>query len=616
MSLSNKQLNVIKKQYPKKSAQQIADELHVSLSTVYRALGLQNELWSLWLENAAGILMVILLLVSPLIFIRGLHDFADMPQRIFIQTAAAVLALLGALRVLISREIAIPRSTLCWVVAALIVWSFLTLLWATNVYEGFYSTIHLAMCGVVFFAIITLLHDTKWIKWLFSASIISAGFVSITGLAQQYLQFKGIPQSVSPAATFGNPNVAADYLVIVLPSLIAMGVAQKKIVYRWFLFAALILSLIYLYNTHSRGGWLAVSCAALSVGLLCTIKKHNRGISKKGFTIGVIVITCLIITILFTKSGNRILNAALSEYRLTAWRNSIEMIRDKPVQGFGSGNFKIFYPAYSHRAVVDRAPDTTRYLGRAHNDFIQIAAELGIPGFLLFALIPFCGLALSWRLLRQSGTSAFHPFIIGLAGGLIAFMISAFFSFPMQRSVPPLLVFTYCGMLAFFNSRLPAEKKHTIIRVPQLISVVLIVAIALTGFVLMQFNIKNIICDSYYFTAVGMEKRGNNSRALSSSLDAHQYNKYRMDLLITAGRAYIATGEMQKAIEILQKVVGTTPYNLNALFLLGVAYANSNDKENALETFRRVLQIKPDFSEARKIFFSLKAHGKARVSLG
>ena len=217
MSLSNKQINLIKKQYPKKSAQQIADELHVSLSTVYRALGLENELWSMRIENAAGILMVILLLVSPLVFIRGLHDFADMPQRVFIQTAAAVLALLWALRVLISREIAIPRSTLCWVVAALIVWSFLTLLWATNVYEGFYSTIHLAMCGVAFFAISTLLHDTKWIKWMLSASIISAALVSITGLAQQYLQFKFIPQSVSPAATFGNPNVAADYLVIVLP---------------------------------------------------------------------------------------------------------------------------------------------------------------------------------------------------------------------------------------------------------------------------------------------------------------------------------------------------------------------------------------------------------------
>jgi len=103
MSLSNKQITLIKKQYPKKSAQQIAEELHVSLSVVYRALGLGNELWSLWIENAAGVLTVVLLLVSPLVFIRGLHDFADMPQRVFIHTVVSFLALLCCLRVLIKR---------------------------------------------------------------------------------------------------------------------------------------------------------------------------------------------------------------------------------------------------------------------------------------------------------------------------------------------------------------------------------------------------------------------------------------------------------------------------------------------------------------------------------
>ena len=615
MSLSNKQINVIKKQYPKKSVQQIANELQVSLSTVYRALGLQNELWSLWLETAAGILTVILLLVSPLVFIWGLHDFADMPQRVFIQTAAAGLALLWALRVLINREISIPRNFLLLIVAGLIVWSFVTLLWATNVYEGFYSTIHLAMCGVAFFTISTILRDAKWISRMLNASIISAVLVSIIGLAQQYLQFKFIPQSSLPAATFGNPNMAADYLVIVLPSLIAMGVAQKKMLYRWFLFAVLLLSLIYLYNTHSRGGWLAIFCAVLFMGFLYAVKKYNRGFIKRGLTIAVILFACLLPAILFTKSGNRILNAALSEYRITAWRNSIEMIRNKPIQGFGSGNFKIFYPAYSYRAVVDKAVDTTRYLGRAHNDFIQIAAELGIPGFLLFVLIPVCGLVISWRLLRQSGNSSFYPAIVGVAGGLIAFMVSAFFSFPMQRSLPPLLVFSYCGILAILNGYPTGQNKKMIIKQPRLIGLILVFLIGFSGVALLRFNIRNMACERYYLEAISMEKRGMDRNALSASLNALQYNTHRTDVLTTMGRAYIAAGELDRAIETLERVISKTPYNLNALFFLGIAYANSDRNEKALAIFKRVLQIKPDFIEAQKIICSLKAQGKARVSL-
>jgi tetratricopeptide (TPR) repeat protein len=309
------------------------------------------------------------------------------------------------------------------------------------------------------------------------------------------------------------------------------------------------------------------------------------------------------------------LNAALSEYRLTAWRNSIEMIRDKPVQGFGLGNFKIIYPAYSHWAVVDRVLDKTHYLGKAHNDYIQIAAELGIPGFLLFVLVPAYGLVLSWRLLREPRTCSFYPVIVGVAGGLIAFMVSAFFSFPMQRSLPPLLVFFYCGILAILNGDPAGQNKKMIIKLPRPIGLSLVFLIGFSGVALLRFNLRNINCDKYYFEAIGMEKSGVDRKALSASLNAHQYNKHRMDVLTTMGRAYIATGELDRATETLEKVISKTPNNLNALFFLGVAYTNSDRNVKAIEIFKKVLHLNPDFYLARQIICSLKAFGKARVSL-
>ena len=117
------------------------------------------------------------------------------------------------------------------------------------------------------------------------------------------------------------------------------------------------------------------------------------------------------------------------------------------------------------------------------------------------------------------------------------------------------------------------------------------------------------------FEARGMEKRGFNKKALTASLNAQQYNSHRTDVLITMGRAYVTTGEFGQATVTLEKVISRAPYNLNALFFLGAAYANSDQNEKALEVFKRVLQIKPDFIEAQKIICSLKAYGKARVSL-
>jgi tetratricopeptide (TPR) repeat protein len=57
------------------------------------------------------------------------------------------------------------------------------------------------------------------------------------------------------------------------------------------------------------------------------------------------------------------------------------------------------------------------------------------------------------------------------------------------------------------------------------------------------------------------------------------------------------------------------PFNLNALFFLGAAYANADENEKALKTFMQILQIKPDFPDAKKIVFSIKAYGKVRVNL-
>jgi tetratricopeptide (TPR) repeat protein len=224
-------------------------------------------------------------------------------------------------------------------------------------------------------------------------------------------------------------------------------------------------------------------------------------------------------------------------------------------------------------------------------------------------------LLISWRLLRQADIAFLYPVIIGLAGGLIAFMITACFSFPMQRSMPPLLIFTYCGILVILNYYPRLQSKNWIIRAPRFLGLGAAFCVLFTGFFLLHFNLNNIICERYYSEAMAMEKMGLDRNALSASLIANQYNTHRMDVLITMGRAYIATGELDRAIETLEKVISRYPYNLNALFFLGVAYANSDHQEKALETFRSVLQIKPDFIEVQKIICSLKAFGKARVSL-
>jgi predicted Zn-dependent protease len=87
-----------------------------------------------------------------------------------------------------------------------------------------------------------------------------------------------------------------------------------------------------------------------------------------------------------------------------------------------------------------------------------------------------------------------------------------------------------------------------------------------------------------------------------------------MDVLTTVGRAYVTTGRPEEGIDALETVTARQPYNLNALFILGAGYANAGRSAESLEAFRRVLVIKPDFEEARRIVSRLKSQGRVKVN--
>ena len=61
-------------------------------------------------------------------------------------------------------------------------------------------------------------------------------------------------------------------------------------------------------------------------------------------------------------------------------RDCLRMWREKPFLGWGLGTFPIVYPQF-------RSFYTTFFVNQAHNDYLQLLSELGVPGFLLIAVL-------------------------------------------------------------------------------------------------------------------------------------------------------------------------------------------------------------------------------------
>lgn len=139
---------------------------------------------------------------------------------------------------------------------------------------------------------------------------------------------------------------------------------------------------------------------------------------------------------------------------------------DHPLFGIGAGNFGRAEGMISDRAVTRMADQGLRWTA-AHNSYIQVGAELGIPGLLLWSFLVFGGMLGMIRLRRKLPRSwargdAEQRFLYAstmyMPAAYVAFAVPAFFlSFAYMDPIY-LLSALYCGVHASVYRRSSLER--------------------------------------------------------------------------------------------------------------------------------------------------------------
>lgn len=93
------------------------------------------------------------------------------------------------------------------------------------------------------------------------------------------------------------------------------------------------------------------------------------------------------------------------------------MIKDNPLIGVGLGNFRYRYPEYMLKAK--------EHFLHAHNVFLQIAVEMGIPGLLAFLWLLF--LFFKDIFFQRQEDKYLKVVSIGFCAGIIAILITSLF---------------------------------------------------------------------------------------------------------------------------------------------------------------------------------------------
>lgn len=241
-----------------------------------------------------------------------------------------------------------------------------------------------------YFLTANLINTPDLLKRVTVALVSSAVIVSLYGLFQNFFgtvssawqdtdMFSSIEGRV--VSTFENPNVLAEYLIMILPFAAALLFTSTNAKERFSnLLAAVFMGLCLIF-TWSRGGWLGFMIGIFIFLIFMTRKTLILvffGFLSLPFLPYVLPQN---IILRLTSIGN--MSDGSTSYRVHIWDAVVKMLGDcfSGGIGIGEGAFAEVYPLYSF-AGIEAAP-------HSHNLFFQITVEIGIIGLLVFIIAMF-----------------------------------------------------------------------------------------------------------------------------------------------------------------------------------------------------------------------------------
>jgi putative inorganic carbon (hco3(-)) transporter len=366
------------------------------------------------------------------------YDFPSL-----LQPLVVVLAFAAWLKHETDRVSDIARQRLTLLLVTYLLLAFASTAWAADRELADERLLDLAKATAIFLLATLLISNERRLRQAMVAVVASAFllgalvFVQLAtgrfdhpffGLARiKHAQIYGEVFQPRIAGPLGDPNFFAQILLLALPVALLMGQSTRDRARKlaWWIAGAVILATILL--TYSRGAMIALAV----MGLMLVHALHVRWRT----TLAAVALALVVFLLLPPSITRRLvtieqilpsaeaplrLDSSFQERRLlmqVAW----VMFGANPVTGVGVGNYSARYEDYvglasSSARQYDSASD--RYY--SHNLFLEVAAETGVLGLIVFGAV----LIAAWRTLRAAKED---PIAQALQIGLVGFLIASLF---------------------------------------------------------------------------------------------------------------------------------------------------------------------------------------------
>lgn len=517
----------------------------------------------------------------------------------------------------------------------------------------------------------TLIAWSYWVvaivaAWLFSQrrgegivttiqALATAGTLASAFAVREYAENVRAVANWRVFGTFFNPDFLAGYLCLTLPVTLAVALAvpashPNSQSVRWLAGFGAWLQMGALLLTGSRFGAI---CAVMSLITMAVWMVFNRSWNRgrvRDFALFCLV-ALLTAGIAARPLTQRVTAQAVQAeshsggFRIWTWRGTLGMAKAKPLLGAGLGTYEIAYPRY---AVVG-------FTRLAHNSYLQMAAEAGIPSLpLLFGALT----TMAWATIRREGTalqeiSGWDARVMraGLAGAIAAGLARNLVDSDWSIFACLLTFWAVVGLMLALS--LPPQREeelqaklypaHALLLLLALPVLTLRMAGALSANEANWSLMQGVPDESGYLRALrwepwngdhlqslgmfyyGMARAGDTSRAR----DAVQYLQRSTQMTPLSktwyhlGNLYRdVLGEHTKAVEAYYRALQADPHALRVMVELGKTLEQTGNLREAKKVHRRMLDIEASVynrvravPELPEVDYAFAYAGLARIAM-
>jgi len=555
------------------------------------------------LKKTENTILLLILGITPLLFCNQMQYNFHTPKYLFVQFAVFFAIAI----ILFRKHISLQINLLDSLALFRLLW-FIPLFFMTGRYANLFDNVDIFAYLALFYFAIQLIFGNRsragtidFMKVAVSVIGIACSIEALYGLLQYIgldIFHPGGYQSYESlvVGTFGSANSMGGFLAASFPFLIYLFYTQKKKICKYVIGFCGLIILGALVLTLSRGAWLALLGGLFFLAYPVLHRFFKKRFQDKYIKVGIVIIISLVI--LMSLIGIYNLNADSALGRIFIWKVSGLMIKDYPILGVGYGNYGFQYLNYQAKFFDN--PENAIYYEKAcgiklaHSEFVQITAETGIIGLVIFCLLIILFFIYSRKiLLSQINDKNRISVRIFIAAFIIIILHSAVDS--VLHTLPISIMFYFA--LAVMSA---LSKEYSGEEIKCFRSITLNLKtnklMLLVGIILLLFNIYRIVYKGigYVYWKNGQNEvaQGNWENGILEYENAIKYLPNNGELQFHLGATHSYTGQSEKALEIIQQ--SQNSFNdKNIYIVLGITLMDMGNYEEAEENLRKVTYMYP-----------------------